>query len=49
MEDKCEDTIMVIRIRKWKDKHYNGQKKNNNKQQTIVDNILHRKQKIEQF
>jgi hypothetical protein len=42
-----EDTKRVIRSRKSKDRHYNGQKKKDKRTNNDAQNIIHRKLKIE--
>ena len=45
--EEFEDAKGVIRIRRWKDRQHNGQKKND-KVQTTIYKTLCRKPKIEQ-
>ena len=47
MRKVFEDTKGVIKSRKYKDRHYNGQKKRTTGQ-TMIYKTLHRKLKIEQ-
>jgi hypothetical protein len=42
LKEEFEDTIGVIRIRKSKDRQYNGQKKKNKRTNNDMQNIAHK-------